>query len=101
MSRRRSSSRIAASAGGVAVLADAAAAWRVGADVVVAGELAHADTRQTTASRTSARELPLRAPLAPTLPRTLLMRLDGRRDDGLDPTANVEVTRHLHPSWFA
>jgi len=29
------------------------------------------------------------------------MRLDLRGDDGLDAAADVEVTRHLHPSWFA
>src|SRR5438105_12608199 len=29
------------------------------------------------------------------------MCLDARRDDGLDTTPNIEVTRHLHPSRCA
>src|SRR6476646_6713178 len=97
MSRRRSSSRMASSAGGIVV--DAGTAWRAGVDV--AGEVAHPATAPIRPRASAARRLTILGSalfLAPRpTPRVLHGRLDRGRNDGLDPAANVEVTRYLHP----
>ena len=84
MSRRRSVSRIASSAG---------PSWFDPArDPVAAGDGAGAepaDEQPSAAERSdAAKALPART------------RANVRRDDRLDPAADVEVTHHLHPLWF-
>src|ERR1051326_1330901 len=99
MSRRRSTSRIMSSAGGLRVTEPTdrpGAASRV----LDAGELAQ-PVRHSTSAAARALLLPRMPHAAPRAPFTPDVRLDRGRDDRLDASPNVEVTRHLHPSWFA
>src|SRR5437868_1156102 len=101
MSRRRSSSRMASSAGGVEPVASDIGASRDAAAGDDAGDVAHPPIAASNATPQTLATLLPRAPLpfAPWL--GLTMRLGRCRDDRLDAAANVEVTRHLHPAWPA
>src|SRR5689334_13942298 len=105
MSRRRSASLMASSAGGVWLAAPNEGTGRADAGVA-AGDVAH-PTPHSPHPAIRARLLPrvTRLRPAPRIPlparRSTHVRLDLRRDDGFDSAPNVEVTRYLHPPWFA